>query len=473
VFSGYLRDKPRATAWSFAQKVFWDMAAVLGVLAVLGVVFARQIIHFFTIFSHNSAQWDLAVFLGRIIIPAIFFVALAGIAAAMLNSFRVFALPAATPIFFNLALILFSLGAVYRPVMEMAPARFQTPAVAIACGILLGGIIQFAIQIPALARRGMHFHPEVSFSDPGVQKVARLMGPAVLGVGVYQLNFFVDKIFSTSSRMPTGSVMSLYVAEHVTQLVMGICAVAMSTALLPTLSQQAAAKDFVEMKRTFGFSLRIVSFIAIPAAVGLILLRQPIVQVLFQHGKFVAESTALTARALFYYALGLPAFAAIKLITPMYYSMHDTMTPAKVGAYSLALNIVFNSLFLIFFLKYLSNGSPALASSLAAYFNFVLLFAIFRKRHGRLGARGLAASLSKMGACAGAMAAVCYGALKVTHFAGAGAFLRQALLLTGIIALSSGIYFGLAWLLRCEELGEFFLLLRRADRVMPVAAMDV
>ncbi len=473
VFSGYLRDKPRATAWSFAQKVFWDMAAILGVLAVLGVVFARQIIHFFTIFSHNSAQWDLAVFLGRIIIPAIFFVALAGIAAAMLNSFRVFALPAATPIFFNLVLILFSLGAVYRPVMEMAPARFQTPAVAIACGILLGGIIQFAIQIPALARRGMQFHPEVSFSDPGVQKVARLMGPAVLGVGVYQLNFFVDKIFSTSSRMPTGSVMSLYVAEHVTQLVMGICAVAMSTALLPTLSQQAAAKDFVEMKRTFGFSLRIVSFIAIPAAVGLILLRQPIVQVLFQHGKFVAESTALTARALFYYALGLPAFAAIKLITPMYYSMHDTMTPARVGAYSLALNIAFNSLFLLFFLRYLSNGSPALASSLAAYFNFVLLFAIFRKRHGRLGARGLAASLSKMAACAVAMAAVCYGALKMSHFAGVNDFLRQAALLAGIIAVSSGIYFALAWLLRCEELNEFFLLLRRADGVTPAAAVDV
>jgi putative peptidoglycan lipid II flippase len=473
VFTGYLRDRPRATAWSFAQKVFWDMAAVLGMLAALGVVFARQIIHFFTIFSHDSTQWDLAVFLGRIIIPAIFFVALAGIAAAMLNSLQVFALPAATPIFFNLVLILFSLGVVYRPVMQMAPARFQTPAVAIACAILLGGIIQFAIQVPALARRGMRFHPEVSFSDAGVQKVARLMGPAVLGVGVYQLNFFVDKIFSTSSRMPTGSVMSLYVAEHVTQLVMGICAVAMSTALLPTLSQQAAAKDFVEMKRTFGFSLRIVSFIAIPAAVGLILLRQPIVQVLFQHGKFVAESTALTARALFYYALGLPAFAAIKLITPMYYSMHDTMTPARVGACALALNVLFNSLFLVFFLKYLSNGSPALASSLAAYFNFVLLFSIFRKRHGRLGARGLAAALSKMGACAGAMAVVCYGALRFTHFAGVSDFLGQAAILAGIIAVSSGIYFGLAWLLRCEELSEFFLLLSRAERVLPVAAIDI
>jgi putative peptidoglycan lipid II flippase len=299
------------------------------------------------------------------------------------------------------------------------------------------------------------------------------MGPAVLGVGVYQLNFFIDKIFSTSSRMPTGSVMSLYVAEHITQLVMGICAVAMSTALLPTLSHHAAAKDFVEMKRTFGFSLRIVSFIAIPAAVGLILLRQPIVQVLFQHGKFVAESTALTARALFYYALGLPAFAAIRLITPMYYSMHDTMTPAKVGAYALALNIVFNSLFLAFFLKYLSNGSPALASSVAAYFNFVFLFAIFRKRYGRLGARGLAASLSKMGICAAAMAAVCYSALKMTHFAGVSDFLRQAATLAAVIAVSTGVYFGLAWLLHCEELEEFFSLLRGAERVIPVAAVDV
>jgi putative peptidoglycan lipid II flippase len=205
----------------------------------------------------------------------------------------------------------------------------------------------------------------------------------------------------------------------------------------------------------------------------LILLRQPIVQVLFQHGKFVAESTALTARALFYYALGLPAFAAIKLITPMYYSMHDTMTPAKVGACALALNILFNSLFLVFFLKYFSNGSPALASSLAAYFNFVLLFGIFRKRHGRLGAMGLAASLSKMGACAGAMAVVCYGALRFTHFSGVRDFLGQAAILAGIIAVSSGIYFGLAWLLRCEELSEFFLLLRRAEPVLPVAAIDV
>ncbi len=431
VFTKYLRERPSGEAWGLAQKVFWDMAVLLGTLAALGVIFSRQVVHLYTLLSHNPAQWDLAVYLNRIVIPAMFFLALAGIAAAMLHSFRIFALPATTPIVFNLVMILFSFAVVYQPVMRLAPERFQTPAVAIACSFLLGGIIQFAMLVPALARLGMKFRPDVSWSDPGVQKVGLLMGPAVFGVGIYQINFFVDKIFSTSSRMPPGSVMSLYVAERVMQLALGVFAVAMSTAILPTMSQQAAAKEFGEMKRTFGFSLRIVSFIAIPAAVGLILLRQPIVQVLFQHGKFVAESTALTARALLFYSLGLPAFAAIKLITPMYYSMHDTMTPARVGAYALGLNIVLNALFLFFFLRYLSNGSPALASSLAAYFNFGLLFLIFRKRHGRLGARGIVASLMKMGTSAAAMAAVCYEALRISHFADAGHFLRQAGILGG------------------------------------------
>jgi putative peptidoglycan lipid II flippase len=463
VFTGYLRDKPRSEAWGLAQKVFWDMAGLLGTLGVLGVIFSRQLVRLYTPLSHNPAQWDLAVFLNQIVFPAMFFVGLAGIAAAVLHSFRIFALPAATPIFFNLVTILFTLGVIYRPIMRIAPARFQTPAVAIACAFLLGGVVQFVMQVPALARLGMRFRPELSFRDAGVQKVGRLMGPSVLGVGIYQINFWVGKIFSTSPRMPTGSVTSLYFAERVMQLALGIFAVAMSTAVLPTMSQQAAAKDFAEMKRTFGFSLRVVSFIAIPAAVGLILLRQPIVQVLFQHGNFVAESTALTARALFYYSLGLPAFAAIKLITPMYYSMHDTMTPAKVGACALALNVAFNSLFLLFLLKYFSNGSPALASSLAAYFNFVLLFAIFRKRHGRLGARGIVASLGKMATCAVAMALVCYAGLRMSQIAEVGNFLRQAGTLLGIILASAGVYFGLAWVLRCEELGEFFLLLRRAE----------
>jgi putative peptidoglycan lipid II flippase len=289
-------------------------------------------------------------------------------------------------------------------------------------------------------------------------------------MGVYQINLFVDTIFATSSRMPVGSITSLYIADRVMQLVLGSYAIAMSTALLPAMSHQIAAGNWTEMKRTFGFSLRMVSFITVPAAIGLILLREPIIQVLFQHGQFGSRSTALTAHALLYYSLGLPAFAAIKLITPMYYSTQDTMTPARVGAYALGMNIALNALFLLLFFRVLSNGSPALASSLTAYFNFGVLFLIFRRRHGSLGGRGLAASLAKISTCATAMAGVSYGTLRLSHFVAARHLVEQAGLLAGMILVSTATYFGLARLLRCEELSDFFLLLRRGKpQALPLA----
>ncbi len=463
VFTGYLRNRSQKEAWAFAQKVFWDMAVALAVLASLAAVFSKQVIYIFTILGGNHGQWDLAIFLNRIIFPAVFFIGLAAVAAAILNSFQVFGLPAATPIFFNLVFILFSIGVVYRPILRWAPAAFRTPAVALAIGILIGGAVQLAMQLPALVRRGMSLAPELSISDPGIRKFGKLMGPAFFGMGVYQINMFVDKLFAASPRMPSGSITSLYVADRLMQLVLGSYAIAMSTAILPTMSHQIAAGKWDEMKRTFAFSLRIVSFITVPAAVGLILLRRPIVQILFQHGQFMAESTSLTAHALFYCSLGLPAFAAIKLITPMYYSAQDTWTPARVGAWALAMNVAFNAIFLLFFYRSLSNGSPALASSLTAYFNFGALFLLFRKRYGALGARGLLGSFAKIAFCAVAMAAVAYAGLRLSRFSAADHILTQAGLLVGVILASTAVYFGLAWLIRCKELPEFFLLLRRAE----------
>jgi putative peptidoglycan lipid II flippase len=470
IFTGYLRNRSREEAWDFAQKIFWDLAVVLAVVVVLGVVFSRQIVQLFTVFSGNAAHWDLAVSLNRIIFPSIFFLGLAAVASAILNSFHVFAIPAATSIFFNLSLIAFSFPIVYRPLLRLFSGNFQTPAVVLAIGILVGTALQLAVQIPSLRRRGMKFPVSVSLSDPGVKQFGRLMGPSFFGMGVYQINLFVDTLFATSSRMPTGSIMSLYVADRVMQLVLGSYAIAMSTALLPAMSHQLAAGKLGEMKRTFAFALRIVSFITIPAAVGLVLLRKPIVLVLFQHGRFVAESTALTANALLYYSLGLPAFAAIKLITPMYYSAQDTATPARVGACALGANILLNAVFLLFAFRYLSNGSPALASSLAAYFNFALLFVFFRKRYGPLGFRGVLASLFKMGLCAVAMAAVSAAAVRMANFSSIGHVLVKAGMLAGMIAVSVAVYLGLAWLLRCEELFEFLLLVRRSDSGAAVEA---
>jgi putative peptidoglycan lipid II flippase len=474
VFSGYLRNRSAAESWALARRVFWDLALVLVVVAVLGVVFSRQVIQVFTIFGTNHAQWGLAVYLNRIIFPAVIFIGLAGIAAALLNSFHVFGVPAATPIFFNLTLIAFSFGIIYRPLLRWIPGPYHTPAVVLAVAVLAGSVVQLAIQIPSLVRRGMNFAPMISFADPGVRTVGRLMAPAFFGTGVYQINMVIDRIFAASSRMPSGSITSLYVADRIMQLVLGSFAIAMSTALLPTMSHQIAMGKSDQMKRTFGFSLRIVSFITVPAAVGLILLRRPIVQVLFQHGQFLAESTALTARALFCYSLGLPAFAAIKLITPMYYAVQDTWTPARVGAWSLLMNVALNAIFLLFFFRTLSNGSPALASSLAAYFNFGMLFVLFRRRYGPVGARGLAGSFVKMAVCATAMGAIAYSALALSHFNDARHVVEQVGLLAAMIAASAAVYFGLARLLRCEELSEAFLLLRRPEsRLAPLVEGEI
>jgi len=467
VFTGYLRNSPGHSAWAFAQKVFWDMAVALAVVAALGVIFSRQVIGIYTfvfkIFGGQHGSWDLAVYLNHLIFPAIFFIGLAAVATALLHSFRVFGLPAATPIFFNLTMIACSFAVVYQPIVRWAPPQYRTPAVALAVGVLVGSAVQLAMQVPELWRRGMSFAPKLSFSDPGVQRVARLIGPAFFGTGVYQINLFVDTIFAISPRMPSGSLTSLYFADRVMQLVLGSYAIAVSTAIFPTMSHQIAAGQWDEMKRTFGFSLRIVSFITIPAAAGLILLRRPIIQVLFQHGQFGGTSTMLTARALFFYSLGLPAYAAIKQITTMYYSTQDTMTPARVGAYSLGLNVLLNAIFLLLFFRVLSNGSPALASSLAAYFNFGALLFLFRKRYGQLGVRAIAGSLGKIVICASAMGGVCFAGFRMAHLAADRPLLAQVGLITAVVLASVASYFALARLLRCEELSEFFLLLRQAE----------
>ena len=473
VFTGYLRRNSKRETWVFAQRMFWDIALVLAVVAILGCIFSRQVIGIFTLLGVNRVHWDLAVYLNRIIFPCIFFLGLAALASAILHSFQQFALPGSTGVVFNLVVIASSFAIVYQPIMKWAPEPYRSPAVALAVGILLGSIAQMTMQLPALRELGMKFRPEVNFTDPAVRKTGKLMAPIFFGTGVFQINFFVDTIFAASSRMPSGSITSLYVADRVMELVLGAYAMALSTVMLPTMSHQVADGKHEEMKHTFAFALRIVSFITIPAAVGLILLRVPITQVLFQHGEFGARSTALTSHALLFYSLGLPAFAAIKMITPMYYSTHDTLTPTKVGIYALAIHVALNIVLLFAFGRYLWNASPALASSLAAYFNFAALFVIFRGRYGRMGASAIAASLAKMVLCAAAMAAVCVGALRFSHFATIEHFGARALALFLMIGASTGIYFALAKLLRCEELPELFLLLRRPEPEVATLGVDV
>ncbi len=462
VFTTYLADKSRDEVWEFANRLFWTLALLLGCLTVLGMIFSPQLIHFFTFFGQGPQKWDQAVDLNRIIFPYIFFIGLAALAMAILNCFHVFGLPASTPILLNVSIIVCSTALVWR--------QFGDPARALGVGVLIGGALQLLVQVPALVKQGMRFRFGLSFSHPGIRAVGRLMIPGFFGIGIYQVNFFVDTVFATAAKMPSGSITSLYVADRVMELVLGGYAIAVATAILPMMSHQAAAHDFDALKKTFGFALRIVSYITVPAMVGLVILRVPIIRVLFEHGKFVAASTDLTARALLYYALGLPAFAAIKLIVPAFYSTQDTRTPVKVAFYALVVNIVLNAIFLKSFFQTFKNGGPALATSFAAYFNFGMLFIVFRQRFGRLGTFAILYSMFKIASSSALMGILCYGMLRLSGFENYTHLFPQIIAFGVLVVGATVLYIAISWLLRCPEIEEVWGVAMRKDSAAADAA---
>ena len=455
VFTDYMRNRSREETWRFANRLFWTFSVVLAGLTVVCVIFSPLAVRLFSMFGKNQVQVE-AIYLNRLMFPYILFIGMAALAMAILNCFHIFGLPAATPILLNISFIVFSVGLVWR--------HFSSPATALAVGVLVGGIFQFLLQVPPLVRRGMNFDFAVSFTDPGVRRVARLMLPGFLGMGIAQINLLVDTIFANAKIMPEGSLVSLYVADRVTELVLGGYAIAIATAILPMMAHQASAGDYEGMKKTFGFSLRIVSFITIPAAVGLVVLREPIVQVLFQHGLFVAESTRLTARALLYYSMGLPAFATVKLIVPAFYSTQDTSTPVRVAVVTLLVNVLLNVVFLFYFFPKLRNGGPALASVMASYFNVLVLFVVFRLRFGRLGTWEILSSMGKIAICSAAMGAVCWTSLRYSHFDSIEHFLTRLVVFVAMIGGATLTYLGLAWVLRCHEIHEVYGIAFRTDR---------
>ncbi len=458
VFTSYMAEKSKEEVWEFANRLFWTLAMVLAGLTVLGMVFSPWVVGAFTAASGGQANWNEAVSLNRILFPYIFFVGLAALAMAILNCFHVFGLPAATPVVLNIAIITFSVAAVWK--------HFREPAVSLAVGVLIGGSLQLLMQVPLLIQKGMHFNFGISFTHPGIRSVAKLMVPRFFAIGIVQVNLFVDTFFVNSSRMPPGSLTALYVADRVMELVLGGYAIAVATAILPMMSRQAAAKDYTALKQTLAFSVRLVSFITIPAALGLMIMREPIIRVLFQHGEFVAESTRLTARALLYYSVGLPTFAMVKLIVPAFYSTRDTKTPVMVALISLVLNILLNTFFLLYLFKRVQNGGPALATALASFVDVFALFAIFRWRYGRMGTMQILRSLAKISLCSAIMGVACWFGVHYTQFTLHARFLTQVGIFTAMILGAAALYLGLAWIFRCHEIEEVYGI---AIRRQPVA----
>jgi putative peptidoglycan lipid II flippase len=455
VFTDYMAHRSREEMWRLANRVFWTAALVLAVVAILGMTFSSFVVHVYSVRGTTQLQ-GMAAHLNRIMFPYVFFAGLAAVAIAVLNSFQIFGTPAAAPIFMNLTFILFSLSFFVK--------RFHSPAEALAASVVVGGIVQFLMQLPQAVRLGMRFQFGISFRDPGVLRVAGLMVPAFFGVGIAHITVLVGTLFATDRRMPVGSLTSLYVSDRIMELVLGVYAMAVATAILPMMSRQAAVRDLGGLKSTLMFALRIVSFITVPAAVGLVVLREPIVQILFERGQFGAESVRLTARALLYFAFGLPVFSAVKLIIAAFYSTQDTKTPVLTATASLAANLALNVIFVAWFLRALQNGAPALAAVLAAYLNCALLLILLRRRMGPMGARAVAASVAKACVCAAAMGAACEALLHAVHFEAIVYFVPRLAMFLALLGGGTAVYFGLARVLGCRELGELYELISRSER---------
>lgn len=436
VFTEYLTTKSKEEVWKLANILFTIFILIFIITVATGVFFSPEIVRLIAPGYYQSPEkYALTVQLTRLMFPYLLFVGMAALTMGMLNSLRIFFIPALGPVFLNISMIVFAL---------LLTPHLEEPIFALAAGVLVGGMMQFLIQIPSLMKKGFKYKIDLDTKNPGIRKIAVLMMPAILGMAVTEINIFVDTLLA--SLLPEGSVSYLYYGSRLVQFPQGVFAVAIGIAILPTFSQQAAKGQIEEIKETLSFGIRLVLFITIPATVGLIILGEPIINLLFERGAFVHQSTTATAYALFYYAFGLCAFSGVKVIVPAFYSLKDTATPAKIAVYSMIVNIFLNLLLM----GPLKHGGLALATSLSSLMNVILLIIILRRRLGSLKGREILLSVIKLSIASIIMGSVLY-LINSRYFNFNDDIMPKAGILFGNIFVGIGIYFLLSFLFKSEE----------------------
>lgn len=358
------------------NKVAGNLTVSLFGLTLFAVIFAP----FFTaIFAFNwwyddeLAKFNAASDMLRITFPYLMLISLTGLAGAVLNSYDRFAVPAITPVFLNISLI----GAAL-----IAGPWFEEPAFALAWGVLLAGVVQLLFQLPFLARIHLLPVPSPDWRDSQVRKILALMAPAIFGVSVSQINLLLDTLLATF--LPTGSVSWLYYSDRLSELPLGVFGVAAATVILPNLSRHHAAKSDDAFSQTLAWAMRFILLIAVPAAIGLMVMAEPILTALFFYGDVIeSRDIAMATLSLRAYALGLIAFMLVKVLAPGYYARQDMKTPVRIGVIAMASNMVLNLIFVLPLHHYWQIGHVglALATSASAFLNVYLLFRGLRQRN--------------------------------------------------------------------------------------------
>lgn len=447
IFTEYLQKKTREEALELASNAFTILSVILAVVSVLGILLSPWIVGLIAPgFIAKPEQFALAVFLNRLMFPYIFFIALVALCMGILNSFRHFTAPALSPVMLNIAMISAALA---------LHDTFAEPITALAVGVLIGGVLQLAMQWPVLLKFGVKFKFRFNLRHPGIKQIGLLMLPAIFGAGVGTINVFVGTILA--STLPGGSITYLFYADRIMEFPLGIFAIAIGTAALPSFSKHVAAGQIDELKSSISFSLRLMLFLTIPAMVALMALNLPIISVLFQRGAFDAQDAIYTGQALFCYALGLWAFSVLRVFISSFYSLKDSKWPLKAAIITLIVNVLF-SLALMYPLKH--NGL-ALANSISAAVNVLILAFVLRRKIGTFLDRTFYASVFKIIVSA----VIMLGAIGLIEYfmpwSTQASFKTRLIYLISTVIAGAGVFFICAYLLKSPEIHALVNVLKK------------
>ncbi len=443
-FTGLLTKGERKPAWRLASALANLVLIVMIVAATLAAIFTQPLVHYILAPGFPPAQEALTVNLLRIMLPSAVIFGISGLVMGILNSHQVFFVPALTPAMYRLGMIF--------GVLFLAPSM---GIYGLAWGVVIGSCLHLLLQLPSLLRlKGIYF-PNLGLKLPDVRHVGSLMLPRVFGVAVVQLNFWVNT--HLASYMVGGSVTGISWGFTLMLFPQAIIAQSVATAALPTLSSQYAVGKMDDLRNTLTSSLRGILLLAIPASVGLILLRQPIVALMLQYGSFTPVSTQLISWALLWYSFGLVGHCLVEILARAFYAMHDTKTPVMVGAGAMGLNVVFSVLFSAWFARigWLALGGLALANSLATALEAAGLLVLMHHKLSWLENRRILKGILQAVLAAAIMGLVIWAWLGLTS--------EKPAWLVGVggVIIGCGVYGLIITTLKVPEVQSVFNLVRR------------
>lgn len=367
VLSEYQTNKPEEQVREFINHITGNLALVLGIVTTIGILCAPLLIYLFAPgFDADGERHALAAAMLRLTFPYVFFISLTALAGSILNTHSKFAVPAFTPVLLNVCLIVVS--------CFLAP-RMEHPEMALAWGVLLAGFVQLVFQIPFLLRLRIMPIPQINWRDPAVRKVLLLMPPAIFGAAISQITLLVNSLFA--SFLVAGSISWLYYADRLMEFPLGIIGVGLATVMLPSLSRQHAKGAKQEFAKTVDWGVRCVLVIGVPAMLGLFMLAGPLIATLFQSGKFTDHDVLMTTQCLMAYAFEVLGIMMAKIFSSAFYATQNIKTPVRISIFILIINIVLNALFI----QHFAHVGLALATSITAILNAMLLYYMWRKKY--------------------------------------------------------------------------------------------